>query len=273
MLYYSLTVCCLGLTQISLTSSFDLAEETVRNYHLLLEGILYGVTKSSVTVLMVYTSLVIRQRLMGINIIFNKELKIFFFILLFITSEMTELIKNNSSTHNTQVMCVTVCELDKNTKKLNSLLSWILIVKTSVNGIFLLSGLCGLAEHFIDGLPLTEEGIMAKVCYVMISLLDLFFACHSSHKIIASMGSLCRAIASKLSMGEVEKTVDIMRMQKILKYGKPLKFRAFDLFDLNYKIFVVIAFYASLASLILIKQEIDPLLLFSVILFKSYLLS
>jgi hypothetical protein len=79
MVYYSLAVCCLGLTQISLTS-FDLAEETVRNFHLLLEGILYGVTKSSVTVLIVYTSLVIRQRLMGINIIFNKELKIFFYL-------------------------------------------------------------------------------------------------------------------------------------------------------------------------------------------------
>jgi hypothetical protein len=268
MLYYSLAVCCLGLIQISLTSSVDLAEVTVRNFLLLLESILYGVTKSSVTVLMVYTSLVIRQRLMGINIIFNKQLNFFYYL-----SEMTEQIKNNSSTHNFKVMRVTVCEMEKNTNKLNSLLSWILIVKIFANGIFLLSGLCGLAEHFIDGLPLAKEAIMAKTCYVMISLLDLFFACHSSHKIIASMGGLRRAIASKLFMEEVEKSVDILQMQKILKYGKSLKLRAFDLFDLNYKTIVVIAFYASLSSLILIKQAIDPFLLLSVLLFKSYLLS
>jgi len=153
-----------------------------------------------------------------------------------------------------QSTCETVFDLKQKIDRFNSSVGFITIVKVFVNGIYLSSGLCGLAGNFSSESVKDLNAVTAIVCYCLSSLLDIIVGCCSSQGVIDSMNSLCHEIELKLVVKRL--TYDQYRQLKVvLGMRKTIKFKCMGLFDLKSVTILVIISYVVNYAVILIQTQ------------------
>ena len=258
---FVILMCLLGSLQIILnfagikrTFVQQFNSEKILFFVNVLIGFVYGVTKSSTLVLMMYSSVLIRQQLTGIV-----SIKICFIPLLLIL-EISQIIRTVNSGSNSfiQTICQTILDLRRKLQKMYSSLGFVVIVKLFVNGILLSSGLCGLANNFNrDGSTpgkVDINAIIAIGCFCLTSMLDLFAGCYASQLIIDSMTRLCQVIENRLIVKPFS-TEENDQLKVILGMRKSIKYNVLGLFDLKtITVFIVINYAANFAVILIQTQ-------------------
>jgi len=138
-------------------------------------------------------------------------------------------------------------------EKINSLLSYTIIIKIMMNGILLSTALCILADYFSRNYQNGYQ-ITAILSYITCDSMGIILVCTSSQNIINSMESLTKATEQRL----IDRSLSLEEYKfakVVIGFRKRIRFTASSLFDLKSVTVLMISGYVANYAIILIQTR------------------
>ena len=151
-------------------------------------------------------------------------------------------------------ICKQVLEIRDSIDVINRLMGSIVFIKIIINGIYMSSSFCALADNFNRN-SLNYYIIFSLILTTISCNIDLLCICLSSKRIIDCMQVLCNATESRISSEEFMTTADEQKFYLILSLKNRIDLNAIQVFDVSFRTYLYVINTTATCAIILIRKD------------------
>lgn len=151
-------------------------------------------------------------------------------------------------------ICRQVLEIRDSVDQMNRMIGIAIFIKIVMNGIFMSSAFCVLADNL--NRPILNYYIIIGLIFTIIPQnIDLFITCQASQRVSEEMEGLCKATEDRTSKDEVMTTSDKQKYDLILNLRDRLCFRAAQVLEITQRTYLYVLNLTATYAIILIQTD------------------